>query len=244
MWYSPSLAIALNSLFLVSPATLPPNGTAPSTPVTLCDAPTFTLPASIDLDRDLQPIARRTLEYSPTFRAQCRSFVRTTNLTATIRFVVRSPGSQSRARAVIRENPSGALSADIELGNGTDLSELLGHELEHVLEQLDGVDLSRMAKRGEARRLRDGTFETQRAIEAGHRVAGEVANNSPDRMRRAGRSAWRAFRRLMGLKAGSRLSRAASTLRELHQVGDLDRPALVAALARGDAGQAGHRART
>ena len=47
-----------------------------------------------------------------------------------------------------------------------DLTELIAHEFEHVLEQLDGVDLKALARAGEARRLADGAFETERAVTA------------------------------------------------------------------------------
>ncbi len=70
------------------------------------------------------------------------------------------------------------------------MSELLGHEFEHLIEQLDGVDLSAMARGGEARRLTDGAFETERAIAAGQQVAGEVIDNAPDRVRKAGVTMW------------------------------------------------------
>ena len=79
----------------------------------------------------------------------------------------------------------------------------LAHEFEHLIEQLDGVDLRALAKEGEARRLPDGAFETERAIAAGQQVAGEVVDNAPDRVRGAG-SVWRALGRAIRVSAAAR----------------------------------------
>ena len=51
--------------------------------------------------------------------------------------------------------------------------ELLATEFEHVLEQVDRVDLRSDAANGRARALPDGAFETDRATEAGHQVLRE-----------------------------------------------------------------------
>jgi hypothetical protein len=207
MWYSPehvlatigasswALTSAFSSLFLASPALLPPHTGRQHAPVTVCDAPTFSLPSTIHLDNGLQPIVQWTLEHSPTFRQQCRVLASATKMSATVRYAVRPAGTTSRARAIFRERSSGVLVADIELGVSADLTELLGHEFEHLIEQLDGVDLRSLARQGRAVRTSDGAFETRRAIEAGRRVTGEVVDNAPDRVRSAGGSIWRAIRR-------------------------------------------------
>ena len=57
-----------------------------------------------------------------------------------------------------------------------DLEELIAHELEHVLEQVDHVDLEAHVRSGAAWRNRDEGFETRRAIEAGRLVAREIAS--------------------------------------------------------------------
>ncbi len=80
---------------------------------------------------------------------------------------------------------------------------LLAHELEHLIEQLERTDLAALARTGAAHRGRDGAFETRRAISAGRRVAGEVLNNAPDRIRGAPKVLWRGFRRLVGASACS-----------------------------------------
>jgi hypothetical protein len=60
------------------------------------------------------------------------------------------------------------------------LAELIGHELEHVIEQLDGVDLAGTARRAPTTVWLSGrdSFETVRAIQTGQLVAGEFARTS------------------------------------------------------------------
>ena len=193
MLHLPEHVVAFTSLVLLAPTTLPNgNGTAPS-PATVCDAQAPRLPAWITLQDGLEPIVRWTLQNSPTFRQQCRTLAATPDVTASLRVARPAPGEQSRARATMRSEHGRTVVA-IEILEPSDFAELLGHELEHVIEHIDGVDLRALTRRGEARRLADGAFETRRAVAAGQKVSGEVLNNAPDRMRRTGRSLWRAMR--------------------------------------------------
>jgi hypothetical protein len=54
--------------------------------------------------------------------------------------------------------------------------ELLAHELEHIIEQLDGIDLAAKAAvaRSGVRECVDGSFETSRAVRVGTLVALEA----------------------------------------------------------------------
>jgi hypothetical protein len=188
------IAGALSSFTLLSPTTLPYDrgGVAPSRSV--CDAPSPSLPSTITIEPGLQAIVRTTLEHSPTFRQQCR-ILEASPITATVRISSRTPGATERAAATMRRGPSGAIAAAIEIRSTENLTELLGHEFEHVIEQLDGVDLRLLESAGEARRLGDGAFETRRAIAAGQRVSNEALDNSPDRVRHAAGRVWRALTR-------------------------------------------------
>ena len=211
MWYSPAslgTVATLSSLSFLAPteATLAPSGgaAAVSARVAACDAPALTLPDSIELEDGLEPTIRWALEHSPTFRQQCRALAAAPRLRA--RVVISFPPAIGalRARTSITETRSGVLTADIEILSVLDLTELIAHEFEHVLEQLDGVDLRALAHAGDARELANGAFETARAITAGQQVAGEVVNNSPDRVRSAGASLLRGLRRAVGARGAQR----------------------------------------
>jgi hypothetical protein len=184
MWYS--------LLVLLTPATLPAAG-LPSAPTAVCDPPALALPSTITLEPGLEPIVRLALKYSPRFRQQCRVLA-SARLTATVTIAWHQPSITSRARATLHRGPGGTFSALIEIREPARTTELLAHEFEHIIEQLDGVDLGSLTERGEAHRADDGAFETERAIATGRRVAGEVVDNAPDRMRGAGAKVWRALR--------------------------------------------------
>jgi Tol biopolymer transport system component len=86
--------------------------------------------------------------------------------------------SLSRARTVLGRKDSSLASANVYLKPSLDAPELIAHELEHILEQLDGVDLQAQAGNGVVWKSGDGDFETRRAIEAGRRVAREITTGS------------------------------------------------------------------
>ena len=197
MCYSPEHLVvgALTSLTLLAPTTAPYVNGGAVTRATVCDADAPSLPPSIVLEKGLEPIVRWTLEHSATFRRQCRVLAAAPALSATVRVTARIPDSTERALSVVRRMPSGRIDASIEIRTSSDLSELLGHEFEHVIEQLDGIDLAQLQASGEARRIENGAFETRRAIDAGHRVSAEVLDNSEDRVKRVAGRIWRALTR-------------------------------------------------
>jgi hypothetical protein len=189
-------SIVIWTVSLLAPGAVHADPPPPTAAV--CDA--LALPPSIRLQSGLEPVVRWTLEYSPTFRQQCRVLASVPSLSATVRVALAPPGRLARARAIVHRLPSGEVEADIEIGNPSELTELLAHEFEHLIEQLDGVELESLSERGEARRLDDGAFETRRAVAVGRRVAGEVVDNSPDRVRHVGASVWNALKRAVRMR--------------------------------------------
>ena len=68
--------------------------------------------------------------------------------------------------------------AHVRLYSPFDAAEIIAHEFEHLLEQIDGVNLrllSLIAGSG-VTETNDGSYETRRAVLAGRRVAGECAS--------------------------------------------------------------------
>jgi hypothetical protein len=85
------------------------------------------------------------------------------------------PGESVRAKTRVKRQP-GLLTADVYIRDTGRFIEMLAHELEHVLEQLDGLDLPAAARQA-GRAVwdaGDGSFETIRAIHVGRQVAAEV----------------------------------------------------------------------
>ena len=136
------------------------------------------IPSSLVAPPSFRSVIEVMLHHSPTFRRQCQRIATASMLTIRLDRASRSPASQTRAQTRIVRERSGALVAEIELPPLDDDVELIAHEIEHVLEQLDNVDLvSKAARAGtgvQALTKSPVIFETTRAVRIGRRVAEEV----------------------------------------------------------------------
>jgi len=113
------------------------------------------------------------LHASDTFRAQCQRIAADARVRVRLE-IVASVEAGGRAQTALRRFRSGTLVADVELLFGENYRELLAHEFEHIIEQIEGVDLSREAADGRAWRLPGGAFETRRAFLVGVQVLREA----------------------------------------------------------------------
>jgi hypothetical protein len=135
-------------------------------------------PSNIVIQPELRATVVRLWSGSPTFRAQCLK------IGAHDRYrvaVVLEPAltlnrNNCRAQCVMRIYTSGFVSARVSLPSSRDLEELIPHELEHVVEHIDGVDVRR-----DVRRHGTGTYdagrgriETVRATRAGRQARAEL----------------------------------------------------------------------
>jgi hypothetical protein len=139
--------------------------------------PARQLPANILVPDLYGPAVAAMLRYSPTFRSQCNRLARRPDLQVV---VMASPFPIDRHGAVTRivRRPDGRMQAGVQLGVLGDPVLLLAHEFEHILEQLDGVDLVSMASRsatGVHQVPGSEHYETDRAIAIGRLVADEVS---------------------------------------------------------------------
>ena len=138
---------------------------------------TGTLPPNVTVPELLRPTMEAMLERSPTFRRQCQRIGAAPGLI--VRLTRLQPGSASGPRASTRivRGAGGRLTASVTIRGLDDVPELIAHELEHVIEQLDGVDLrTRSALAGkDVWSCADGSFETRRAVRIGREAARESA---------------------------------------------------------------------
>ncbi|HEX2456487.1 MAG TPA: hypothetical protein VHI99_22500 [Vicinamibacterales bacterium] len=115
---------------------------------------------------------------SATFRRQCLRIASESRLTVVLE--AGPPPAHLRALAWTRvARVDGRLDAVIRLGKDYPAPGLIAHELEHVIEQLDGVDLqrkSRLDSTGVHECMCGGAtaFETARAVRAGLQVTAEL----------------------------------------------------------------------
>ena len=135
------------------------------------------LPANVDMPRDLERVIRRIYARSPAFRAQCERIASADNLRVTVRIDTSIP-SRCRAFTIVRRRGY-EIYADVHLPPSSGLTELVAHEFEHVLEQIEGLDLRRLARvKGSGVRMLEGRlFETDRAQAAGRVVAAEASDH-------------------------------------------------------------------
>jgi hypothetical protein len=137
----------------------------------------LTAPPNVFLPDMYRPVLNTMLRHSPTFRRQSQRIAGEPGLTVSIS--VEPLREQSSIRAVTRltREPNGRFSADIVIGARNNLVELIAHEFEHVIEQLDEVDLPALAMRPRTgvyeRRDLLGSFETVRAKHVGRKVFAE-----------------------------------------------------------------------
>lgn len=117
------------------------------------------------------------LRASPTFRRQCARIGRASILRVVVTRSLMPGWRAAGAVTRITRRSGGRVVAEVELGLSGDHITLLAHEFEHILEQLDDVDLAAMAARsgtGVRQLPRADGFETERAIATGRQVADEV----------------------------------------------------------------------
>jgi hypothetical protein len=136
------------------------------------------LPANIELPRDLGRVLERIYQRSPAFKAQCERIASAGNLRVTVRIDTAIPG-HCRAFTVIKRRGYHVI-ADVHLPPTSGLIELVAHEFEHIIEQIEGLDLEGLARvRGSGVHKLGEVFETTRAQAAGRVVAAEVSRRLP-----------------------------------------------------------------
>jgi hypothetical protein len=117
---------------------------------------------------------------SPTFRRQCKVLADAPWLTVKIRGESGPSVSGVRARTEISITPGRAALASIVLMSPADTVELIAHEIEHVVEALEGVRLTEHGCKGNSM---GRAVESCRAVETGRQVATEVHAARQQRVR-------------------------------------------------------------
>jgi hypothetical protein len=138
--------------------------------------PTAALPPNMRVAGMYQALVAKMLERSATFRRQCLRIARADRLEVVLTTFQGYAPARFRARSRLETARDGRLIATLEIKPLDDSAELIAHEIEHVIEWLDGVDLrARAALRASGVETDDtGTYETIRATRIGRIVTREV----------------------------------------------------------------------
>jgi hypothetical protein len=133
------------------------------------------LPRGSEIAAAARPLIEKVWRASPLFRRQCARLMEASVVIAVSLDFPRHKVTSNAKTDVTRKD---GLRAHIHLrGADSSITEYLAHEIEHVLEQLDEVDLTlAVAERVHGAKLveQPGAFETSRAIAVGRAVAREV----------------------------------------------------------------------
>ena len=136
-------------------------------------------PANLLVDQTYRPLIHTMLRRSPTFRRQCVRLANEPRLWIHLQINTRPRSAFYRATTRFSREQPGRLTAEIEIAQGTNAVELIAHELEHIIEQLDEIDLALQAAldaTGVRSFEHDGrSFETLRAQTVGLQVAREAS---------------------------------------------------------------------
>ena len=140
-------------------------------------------PANVIMAGELRATFETMLRTSPTFRRQCLRIAAEPRLTIHLDMSPPLWRSDVRATTYFTRASDGPMTAVVRIGPLNDTVELIAHELEHVIEQLDGIDLAAAARVGgmgvRSMTNAQGIYETIRANRVGLRVSGEVCAPSP-----------------------------------------------------------------
>jgi hypothetical protein len=142
---------------------------APAAPVAISST-------SIQIAAALQPEFDDLLRASLTFRSQFRRIAASPWVRVGVAIDATLCSTEFRARTQFRRYQSGLLVVFVTIGPGSHRGQWIAHEFEHILEQLEGSDLGRLA----TQRTKDVWFsgpaviETARAIRAGEVVRDEL----------------------------------------------------------------------
>jgi hypothetical protein len=132
------------------------------------------LPENLDVPHDLVRMFEQLYSHSATFQAQCDRIAEAGHARVRVMWDM-NIRSSCRAFTVFTRR-RGVLCAEVHMPpSGILFAELIGHEFEHVLEQIEGLNLRALAKmRGSGvREVEAELFETDRAQRTGKIVADE-----------------------------------------------------------------------
>ena len=132
------------------------------------------LPPNLVAPESLRPLLTRMWRSSATFRRQCAQVAEHPEVTIRVALDPRTTHGRALAR-VDRHEAGLTASVQIEMRDPARYVEYLAHELEHVLEQIEGIDLVRLKHQrvDGVERVGHG-YETARARWVGRAVAREA----------------------------------------------------------------------
>lgn len=137
------------------------------------------LPHNLRVPENMRPMLMRMLQSSPTFRRQIAVLASKPAVRVSVNYGGMRGDRNYHALSTVRKHQWGAMMVDTTIFVPTDLAEIIAHELEHVCEQVEGVDLPTLSRRrGVGVYNLNGHYETVRAIRAGQNATREYQDGA------------------------------------------------------------------
>jgi hypothetical protein len=172
-----TVLLAMSGLLLRYPIETAGDDANPRRVPTGSSQTSIVLPSNLTATGVFGPILDRMIRTSPTFRRQSRRIGAAEKLRVFLRPEQPAGRLSCYGRTVLTRKNGALIAANVHVrivGPVADPVQAIAHELEHIVEDLDGVDRGAHLGSGQVWQRADGAFETRRAIEAGLRVAREV----------------------------------------------------------------------
>ena len=134
------------------------------------------IPANLKISPLYRDLVNKMLSRSATFRGQVLRIATAPYLSVHLQAAPTALPREMRAKTAFARK-DGRMIANIDITPLDNDVELIAHEIEHVVEQLDDIDLAAQAARpntGVRASRTSGVFETTRATRIGQKVAQEV----------------------------------------------------------------------
>jgi len=133
------------------------------------------LPRNLVFPEVIGPLVERMWRQSLTFRRQCAKLAEHPPVTVSIDLAAGVRNTRGARATVQRRGARLEVAIQVDLRQPERFVEHIAHELEHVLEQIDGTDLPRLARQGVDGVIAEAArYETARAQAIGRAVAGEA----------------------------------------------------------------------
>lgn len=170
--------LLLQTAFVIGQTIAPPSPPPPTPPMSIVNGLPADFPSKIWVQEPLRDTVTRMWSTSPTFRRQCLEVQAAGAVQVQIRVdPTLAVHPLHRATCELRSFTSGGLIARIFVAP-VSVEELIGHELEHVRERLEGINVVNEARSGHVGyylvNRSQPQYETDRAIRVGRQVMAEM----------------------------------------------------------------------
>lgn len=129
------------------------------------------MPPTVIVESPLEAYIQKMLNRSEDFRRQCLALAAQPQVYVRVQMVLYGLPPSVFAKTDVQRTSAGPLIATVRIQPSVNWSEWIGHEFEHILEQVEGIRLKDFRQNGSGRwESSSDMFESLRAITAGREI--------------------------------------------------------------------------